>query len=56
MKTFTIKGKEFIPASHEDATLVCPDSHLQMVNWAKIPAGKHFNLIVMKIWMRFYNN
>lgn len=55
MKTFTIKGKEFIPASHEDpkspgalkiilgdSTLVDSNSHLQMINWAKIPEGKHF--------------
>lgn len=55
MKTFTIKEKEFVPASHEDprnpgalkiilgdSTLVDPNSHLQMINWAKIPVGRHF--------------
>jgi len=55
MKIFTIKGKEFIPASHEnpknpgalkiilgDSSLVHPDSHLQMINWAKLPKGRHF--------------
>lgn len=44
-----------MPASHEDpknpgalkivlgdASLIHPDSHLQMINWAKLPPHKHF--------------